>query len=388
MGEWLLKPNIVYNGNLEEWGDDEIPTGWKPFTDTNYNVHKDYTTRIEGLYSAQLNGRELNWDGLYGGSSIITAVGSRFSLYNTKSYRFHVRYKVEWVSANHGVHLSVIATEGGWNRTLAEDGTWKSSNEIIKSPATTDWYELTIDIDAPIGEDGDPLDNGSVRLFLGTWYSEFATLTQKKFIAWVDDVWIYEKKTSDDIPDDATGWERSFTDTLGIQESSVTNLGKEYIWLTDKIYLTDRLFSFSSDAPPPEYVGDKDFDPGYSGDDSNAIVCYWTSKTFDMSEINKEFSGRFKIVDRAVLEYIDKDAETPYTVEISVDGGRTWASDTRTLGTGNGKVKSAEFHFADREQICGKSFIVRVGHVSATKKFVVCGLSMRVEIAGEWFGSA
>ena len=387
MGEFLVKPNLVYNGNVEEWGEDEIPTGWKPVTSTNYNVHKDDIIRAEGVYSAQLNGRELNWAGLYGGAAILTATGSRFSLDSTKNYRFHIRYKVEWVSSKHGVHLSVIATEDGWTRTLAEDGTWKSSNEIIKSPATTDWYELTVDIGTPVGEDGYPLDSGSVRLFLGTWYSEFATSTEKKFIAWIDDVWIYEVVTDDDYPD-GVGYILNGNDWLGLQDNGRAYLGENIIWADDSISIFDRSFTFVNDGPPPEYVGDNDFDPGYTGDDSNAIVCYWTSKTFDMSEINKEFSGRFKIVDRAVLEYIDKDAETPYTVEISVDGGRTWVSDTRTLGTGNGKVKSAEFHFADREQICGKSFIVRVGHVSATKKFIVCGLSVRVEIAGEWFGSA
>ena len=250
MGEFLSKPNLIYNGGFELWDSIYLATGFEnAFEPVGYNIIRDGTTKIEGDYSYKLDSYKVNSLGQYS-ATVMQSTPMKFTLDETKNYRFHIRYKIEWVSAAHGIRIQLLATEDGWSRTLGEDGTFTAGNQIIKSPGTTDWYELSVDIDTPYGVSG-PLDDNSIYLVVSTWYSEFATTTEKKFFAWIDDVWLYEVVVDDDYPD-GVGYILNGNDWLGLQDNGRAYLGENIIWADDSISIFDRSFTFVNDGPPPE----------------------------------------------------------------------------------------------------------------------------------------
>jgi len=123
----------------------------------------------------------------------------------------------------------------------------------------------------------------------------------------------------------------------------------------------------------------------YKSDNTFAISAWWRSKRLDFGDQYPELADRYKTLDTVILEYVDEDANTPVTIHISNDGGVTWASNTRLLGTGNGKQKSAIFYFSDSGKITGKYFTVKVESVSASTTFTWTGLFLKVEDRGPYF---
>lgn len=113
------------------------------------------------------------------------------------------------------------------------------------------------------------------------------------------------------------------------------------------------------------------------------MTCYFESKDFDMSDQQPAFQNLTKIVDRVQLEYVDKSADTPVAISLSVNGGQTWAGTTsRIIGTGNGLTKVADFWFLP---IMGKMFRLKVESTSSTKDFVWTGAYFHYITGGPYF---
>lgn len=87
------------------------------------------------------------------------------------------------------------------------------------------------------------------------------------------------------------------------------------------------------------------------------IDSQYITKPTDFSEQDPQCHNLVKDVSLVVLEYEDKSANTPVVVGISKDDGETYEEVTRTLGTGDGTQKSAEFRF---EPISSKWFKFRI----------------------------
>jgi len=105
----------------------------------------------------------------------------------------------------------------------------------------------------------------------------------------------------------------------------------------------------------------------------------------DFSDQLPDLANKFKSVDCVELEYIDVDADTPVTIHLSIDGGVTWISKTRLLGTGNGKQKKARFNFHDKEDFTGMHFTVKIESVSSSTTFIWTGIDLKVRDRGRWF---
>jgi len=119
----------------------------------------------------------------------------------------------------------------------------------------------------------------------------------------------------------------------------------------------------------------------------------WTSKPTDFSEQDPEAFGKYKTVERIVLEYQDVDEDTPVIVSVSADNGLNW-TDAQAQGTnitdvdgffligdGDNSAKSADFWFAP---FASKYFQVRVRSVSASKSFIWTGLYIYYRIHGPY----
>jgi hypothetical protein len=113
-----------------------------------------------------------------------------------------------------------------------------------------------------------------------------------------------------------------------------------------------------------------------------AIVPTWWSKTIDFVDTDAENTGRWKCLYR--VEYLYRDfGVIPVTVYVSTDGGATWTSKTKNIGTagGTGKTEHAHFHFV----ITGQFFIFKIDWPSATYDFQFLGFdAVYQEMADQW----
>jgi len=124
----------------------------------------------------------------------------------------------------------------------------------------------------------------------------------------------------------------------------------------------------------------------FESDAGEKIKATWVSKALDFSDADPKLGDIFKTVDKVRLEYRDVSANTPVTIYISTDNGVTWVSSSRTLGTGDGKVKTADFYFLDQTSgITGLYFMFKIESESASTKFEWNSLKAFVTPRGEWF---
>lgn len=121
------------------------------------------------------------------------------------------------------------------------------------------------------------------------------------------------------------------------------------------------------------------------GDAEKYISGFWTSKRLDFNDQFPQHINMWKTVDKVRIEYVDETADTPITVSLSTDGGVTWISTTRLLGTGNGKQKSAFFYFKNSKLSTSKYFNIRVESVSNSTTFTWTGFYIYFEVRGEYF---
>ncbi len=134
-------------------------------------------------------------------------------------------------------------------------------------------------------------------------------------------------------------------------------------------------FYGSSDGKVFEYSSASQSDAGTN------ILAYWQSKRLDFSDQYPEAKDHWKAVQKIQLKYVDLTASTPFTVYLSTDGGVTWESSYRTLGTGDGKAKWADFFFI----ATGDMFSVKVESSSTAKKFQLLGVYIYFTMSGEVF---
>lgn len=161
--------------------------------------------------------------------------------------------------------------------------------------------------------------------------------------------------------------------------------------VTQQISIAERAYVFIIPAISYfVYFGDSDgklyaFLESEEGDNARSIGAYWRSKRLDFTDQFPQYNNTWKTIDKVQLIYLDKITSTPVTIYISNDGGVTWTSRTRTLGTGNGKTKTADFFFMDKEVITGKYFNFKIECSSATKTFEWLGLEVTFIPRGEYF---
>ena len=106
----------------------------------------------------------------------------------------------------------------------------------------------------------------------------------------------------------------------------------------------------------------------------------------DYADRYPEFKNYWKTLEQVQIKYEDIDADTPVTVYISDDGGVSWDSKTLTLGTGDGKVKLADYFWADSEKSTARFHEVKVECSSASHSFELHGIMLYLYIHGEYFG--
>jgi hypothetical protein len=133
------------------------------------------------------------------------------------------------------------------------------------------------------------------------------------------------------------------------------------------------------------YIGRADGDicltsSSYQGDAGEAITATWVSKVTDFSDQFPDWADKYKCVYSVKLIYEDLEAVS-VTMFISNDGGATWTSSTKSIGTGDGKTKAKEFFFMKH----GQYFQFKIVHASASTSFKWLGLEIEVEEAGDFY---
>jgi len=66
---------------------------------------------------------------------------------------------------------------------------------------------------------------------------------------------------------------------------------------------------------------------------------------------------------------------------VSTDGGVNWIPNTRSIGTGNGKAKTQDFHFTET----GQTFRFAVENASTADEFQFTGLEVFYSVGGDSF---
>ena len=100
-------------------------------------------------------------------------------------------------------------------------------------------------------------------------------------------------------------------------------------------------------------------------DDGTAIDAKWESKDLDFGDAFPEMNDRKKTVHKVRLVYVDKSNAASVEMGISTDGGTTWTTRNKSVGTGDGKTKNTEFFF----MVTGVYFRFRIRNKSATDAF-------------------
>lgn len=158
----------------------------------------------------------------------------------------------------------------------------------------------------------------------------------------------------------------SIDDTLvdhesdGITLADVGGSGRQTVF--DSVSVKDdfKYYLASSEGKIFTYSGD------YLSDDGSVILSRWRSKTLDFADQIPDCAGRFSELTGVRLVYKDLTTDTDVTISASTDGGATWDHQTKTLGTGSGRVLSDNFHFIKT----GEFFIFAIEHASTDKEFM------------------
>lgn len=214
-----------------------------------------------------------------------------------------------------------------------------------------------------------------------TTFSGSGSLTL--FLDTADDTIELDEDTSDSpIIGDIT------TDTITMDESA-SGIGAASDSVADTIALLDSpgdLFTLTLQTNYGYYLADFSGNiyyesDEYGSDNGTAIHAYWLSKETDFSDIDEEAISNFKTVYKTRLFYIDKTAGQTVTVSVSTDGGTTWTSIGRNLGTGEETVKSADFFFIQT----GDTFQFKVEHNDTEGKFQWLNMEVFYSIGGQYF---
>lgn len=121
--------------------------------------------------------------------------------------------------------------------------------------------------------------------------------------------------------------------------------------------------------------------PDYFHDDNATIPVHLITKVTDFSEENPSAHDAYKTVYSVRLWYVDKTTSTSVILSVSNDEGTNWTTNTKTIGTGSGLIKSADFFYP----INGHTFQFKVENNSADKDFQWMGLEISYNICGDYF---
>jgi hypothetical protein len=186
-------------------------------------------------------------------------------------------------------------------------------------------------------------------------------------------------------------------DSVTVSDSAIARIGNLFISVSDTIYAYDllddgwigagNLFPSVSDtihvreairvlqrpiiisSAYHQYLGSPagevfEYHESYRGDNGQTIPCYWISKNLDFIDQLPQLAENWKTVKSVKLIYNDVDA-TDVIISVSNDDGETWTSRTKSIGTGDGTIKEAIYHFWKT----GKYFKFKVEHASAEDRF-------------------
>ncbi len=120
----------------------------------------------------------------------------------------------------------------------------------------------------------------------------------------------------------------------------------------------------------------------YKHDNTAPIVCTYQSKKFDFGDQFPDYADYWKTVYAVHLKYVDRGA-CPVTVSLSNNGGVTWTTRTKTIGTAeaDGVAKRSIYHFIKT----GQFFNIKAESASASATFEWIEVEVELEPGSEYF---
>jgi hypothetical protein len=157
----------------------------------------------------------------------------------------------------------------------------------------------------------------------------------------------------------------TFTDKLGLEEEvrHGSTAKTEYAYYVGTVDGHVNRFSFDS-----------------LSDDGVSIKTSWRSKKLDFADQDPRSFGRWKTVYNVRLTYVDRGVHV-VVVFVSTDGGLTWETSSRSLGSDSETTKTADFYFIKT----GKFFNFKVECSSTDSTFEWTGFEIEYESLGEYF---
>lgn len=211
--------------------------------------------------------------------------------------------------------------------------------------------------------------------------------------------------------DSCTRWSDTKTETANVSESKTTSTTDKNLELsvdsdvtlesvflstssqnysdtiTDTVTVSEAVLSSQSiHTNEKNYLGSSDgkvylYDPDYLADNDTAILLSYQSKGTDFSDQYVDLAGAWKTIDCVALHYVDKN-EHSMTLSISTDNGLSWTDQIKTVGTGDGAVKTTWFYFT---KITGRYFSFRLKNVSSTEDIQWVGMTVYFEPHSKMF---
>ncbi len=201
-------------------------------------------------------------------------------------------------------------------------------------------------------------------------------------------------------------WSDSVTETISLADSvgdlaggadeiteniSITEVVLETAEFFDEITETITVGDSVSDSQSGKlvygyYWGDKDgniyeTNTGLFSDVGVPITSSWQSKTIYSGDVGLQYAHNWLTVYKYEVVFVDHTADMVMIVSVSTDGGQTWVSNQKTVGTGDHAVKSSLFHFVKT----GQYFIFKIELPSDDKEFQIINMRAFFNPAGEVF---
>jgi hypothetical protein len=258
-----------------------------------------------------------------------------------------------------------VNSGGGWGLHDTINGGLESEDFLATTNITYSFYVT--------GEDLATGESSPSREDSATCYSDSPSV---ETITFTDTV-----SKDDPVRGDALGEQITFTDIV-TEPATFKDELTEGITFTDfvrdsqSISLEWKYFLADSAGEVYEY-SDK-----FKGDAGLPISASWESKQTDFGDQDRGVADKAKYINYVRLYYEDKTASTTVSFSISNDGGVTWVTKTKSIGTGDGKSKAVDFWFRKT----GHHFKFKIEHGSTDKEFLWAGFHVDVEILkGDWF---
>lgn len=161
----------------------------------------------------------------------------------------------------------------------------------------------------------------------------------------------------------------TFEDTLTFLDSylGMQNLASDYAYYLGTS--TGDVYTYSED---------------YYGDNGATVTSTYYTKMLDFADLYPQYSEHWKTIHKVRLIYIDNGAHS-VTVKVSNDGGTTWSSSTRTVGTSSNVLHEADFFFTTQSHITDVHINFALEHTSSDATFQWLGMEIIADVGAEWF---